>query len=709
MTLKTLANFIDYVRNLLDQIRGDAQSFTTTTETKRRESFIKSRLQELETNYADAKTLHLKIISAKEENDLKKKYFDEEIFMKLKEIFLEYQGALNEALKEKTNGTPNTNETHDKSVDIKLRRIEIPTFSGGYDQWRPFYVLYVSLIHTNTSLTDIQKLHYLKASLQGEAARLLQHISLEDKNYTSAWTILTDRYENKRVLVNTHLRILLTQKSLNTETASGIKSILDTTTECLHSLRNLEVPIDTWDAILIYVLSSKLPNNTQELWEESLSGAKNLVEFTTFLKFLETRFRTLESIDQSKMENKNIFKTSSSTSNFKQAKSLHTSFRNLHSNSQQTQEVCPLCKKTHRLHQCEQFLKMNVKTRYETVRKLSVCNNCLSSNHYKNQCTSTYRCRHCKQNHHSLLHATSSQPVHNNQRQFNGSSQGNHNSTSNHHVKINLQQTQVDDSTLNTGELHQCQIHCNQAVPISHQQCPNQNTGELHQLPVNSEAVKSLFTQHINSTKVLLATALINCQAANGNKITLRALVDPGSEATFITEAATQLLRLPKRKTTTNIISLGQFTTGTSHGQVTLTISSRLNTNFNLSVNAFVYANITSILPSNKFETSYWEHLQNLDLADPVYNTPGKIDVLLGADVYSAIILSGLRKGVPGAPIAQQTELGWIVSGSTSGSINKTIHTYHQMIDLDKQIRRFWEIEEVPEVRKFTEEEKLCE
>lgn len=36
--------------------------------------------------------------------------------------------------------------------------------------------------------------------------------------------------------------------------------------------------------------------------------------------------------------------------------------------------------------------------------------------------------------------------------------------------------------------------------------------------------------------------------------------------------------------------------------------------------------------------------------------------MLLGSDVYSHILLSGIRKGRPGAPIAQYTHLRWILS-----------------------------------------------
>ena len=35
-----------------------------------------------------------------------------------------------------------------------------------------------------------------------------------------------------------------------------------------------------------------------------------------------------------------------------------------------------------------------------------------------------------------------------------------------------------------------------------------------------------------------------------------------------------------------------------------------------------------------------WQHLHGLTLADPHHDTPGRIDCLLGAEVFAAVLLS---------------------------------------------------------------------
>lgn len=147
----------------------------------------------------------------------------------------------------------------------------------------------------------------------------------------------------------------------------------------------------------------------------------------------------------------------------------------------------------------------------------------------------------------------------------------------------------------------------------------------------------------------------------------LRALIDQGSQASFVTESAVQLLGLKKLPTKEVISGEGGGDEGAlaSRYAVSVKIQPRHNPSFNIQVRAHVLGTITSLLPSEKISHRDWPELANIILADPNFDTPNKIDVLLGADVHGQIIMEGLIKGFKGLPVGQNTALGWILLGPT--------------------------------------------
>jgi hypothetical protein len=89
--------------------------------------------------------------------------------------------------------------------NLKLPAIKLPIFSGQCDRRISFSDMFKAMIHENDSLPEIQKFHYLKSSLSGEAERLISNLPMTASNYTSAWKLLVERYENKRLMLRVTL------------------------------------------------------------------------------------------------------------------------------------------------------------------------------------------------------------------------------------------------------------------------------------------------------------------------------------------------------------------------------------------------------------------------------------------------------------------------------------------------------------------------
>jgi len=85
--------------------------------------------------------------------------------------------------------------------------------------------------------------------------------SLEmDSNYAIAWNLLRKRYDNKRVIVQNHLKALIELPAIVKE--SELCQIADGAARYIQALKALKHSTDIWDDLLVYLLSSKLDLST---------------------------------------------------------------------------------------------------------------------------------------------------------------------------------------------------------------------------------------------------------------------------------------------------------------------------------------------------------------------------------------------------------------------------------------------------------------
>lgn len=88
----------------------------------------------------------------------------------------------------------------------------------------------------------------------------------------------------------------------------------------------------------------------------------------------------------------------------------------------------------------------------------------------------------------------------------------------------------------------------------------------------------------------------------------------------------------------------------------TFNISSITNLSDKSDVTAIVVRCVTRDLPVQPVQLkSTGNHLSGLYLSDPDFGRPGKIDILLGVDVYARALMQGQRRGQPGTPVALET------------------------------------------------------
>ena len=196
-------------------------------------------------------------------------------------------------------------------------------------------------------------------------------------------------------------------------------------------------------------------------------------------------------------------------------------------------------------------------------------------------------------------------------------------------------------------------------------------------------------------------TCQVLIHAPNGSQIRARGLLDTGSSTSFVSQRLVQSLNLQRSSKNLEITGIAGISHNSPlHSVSTFYISPTDSPNERMPVTAIVVPRVTCDLPvqPTPFD-SKWEHLSDLNLSDPDFGQPGRIDILLGVDIYTEVLLQGRRKGPTGSisPVAFETTFGWVLAGKT-GKLSTTpdkITNYHVSVTSgDDILRKFWEIEE---------------
>ena len=165
-------------------------------------------------------------------------------------------------------------------------------------------------------------------------------------------------------------------------------------------------------------------------------------------------------------------------------------------------------------------------------------------------------------------------------------------------------------------------------------------------------------------------TCQVQINAPGGTAIKVRALLDSGSTMSFVSERVVESLGLRRRTQCLTISGIGNMSRKSPLSSVsTFQISFQISTHPRArhTINAIVVPRVTCDLPLQPVcDASKWDHLSNPHQADPNFAIPGKIDLLLGADIYTDVMLHGRRCGPPGTPTAFETQFGWVLMGRTN-------------------------------------------
>ena len=547
---------------------------------------------------------------------------------------------------------------HSKS-NVKLKYIDIPSFSGKTEDWLPFKRVFSKAVHNNDELDEDTKLTYLVQAMADSRVQAAFAERLdEDGAYKKFMAELESQHDKPRWM---HRRYCENMRTLttNAHTREGMKTLINEVNVILNGFIRLKG--ENCRQILTSMVEAVMDAETRALWNQRTDKQKTTPPIEELLQFMNDQADQLEDkpgsapIKHSLSERKGKYQQG-----YKFKGSTHNSVRTLptsgpkgsqqqprqsqqqHSQPRQpftkNTASCVLCQEGHHLFYCPTFEGYSVPQRKEYVMSSKLCLNCLKPHHVAHDCHSSYRCKasNCGRKHNTLLH---------------------------------------------------------EERPAAQPQVNHQSNTLVHSDESDDDQVE----------ECLLMTSQVDLTGPTGKTITVRALLDGGSTLSILSNKIMKFLHLEKTGGHVSIAGVAAQSTQKQHPLAKVRLSSNFRKDWSKKITVAGMDKVTRTLPLQAAASvRELEHLKDLTLADNHFDQPGRIDLLLGQNILKHLFMTGKKTGSDNQPEALLTVFGWTIQGgytpshqgSNLSAITHVISTSEDSPTTDQLLSRFYEIEE---------------
>ena len=162
---------------------------------------------------------------------------------------------------------------HGVTSQVKLPKLSIKRFNGDLTKWVTFWDSFSSSIHSNPTLSSVDKFNYLSSLLESSAAEAIAGLTLTAANYNEAIETLKKRFGNPQLIVNRHTEALLNIAAVSSNhDVKGLRRLHDSVEAHVRGLRALGGPATAYGGILSLVLVNKLPPEIRLIVSHEMTG-----------------------------------------------------------------------------------------------------------------------------------------------------------------------------------------------------------------------------------------------------------------------------------------------------------------------------------------------------------------------------------------------------------------------------------------------------
>jgi hypothetical protein len=416
------------------------------------------------------------------------------------DVSLEYQNSIRENKNNSDEDFETASQvssiTGDKSKrKYKLPKLEQSKFDGNPKEWLSFWSQFQS-IHLDDEMADQDKFQYLiQATVEGSKARdVVMSFPASAENYGKAVEYLKERFGKADVLVEVYVRELLRLVIDNSrKEISVVSSLYDRLETQLRALETLGVTHDKCIAILYPMVESCLPEETLKTWERTrhqLSEDQQKDRLTSLMKFLKVEVEAEDRVNLAKESLLQKKRGQDKIQSRSKEEKVPTA-TDLLSGSER--RLCVFCNKPHESKDCFSAPKLALEEKKKKLSEKKACYACLMPGHSAKMCRAKLQCPICQRKHVVTMCPDL--------------------------IKSKKQSTANKES--------------------------KQKEADAKSQPSNSdsESAHEASLTNLDTGPVLLQTLIVKLHNENKN-VAVRAMIDTGSQRSYVTSKAAQALQL---------------------------------------------------------------------------------------------------------------------------------------------------------------------
>ncbi len=290
---------------------------------------------------------------------------------------------------------PKRHETSAQATRQNLPKLKLEVFSGKPVDWPEWFLSYQNLIHENPTLSDGQKLSYLKMHLGPEPRSKVFGLLLNAEDYSYAMRELENRYGNPALVIEGFIKEVRRWPKMSSVGELG--NFFTKVSQLVQMFRAMGYEADLRAQGLLFDMTSKIPDSMQESWGvyvvEHGEGFPTVELFYQWLREKESalRFTTLYK-DPSESNSK--------------SKSEKVGVKTAKLQTKPVKASCSFCNGTHWLDNCPAFLQKLPADRLKWFKETGRCFLCAKTSHRSGGCLLKARCKvtNCGRAHSTLLH-----------------------------------------------------------------------------------------------------------------------------------------------------------------------------------------------------------------------------------------------------------------------------------------------------------------